>query len=190
MASDTKPATPRTTDVFIRAGEATEEDAAGIAHIGAAVFTATFAHSCSEDDMSGFLKENFTPEVILSELSNPAVHFLVAYSPTHGRIVGFSALRTDSADTEPCVLDVPGRIELQRLYVDNTLHGTGAGRLLMDGAMQMALDMGFKAVWLGVWEENWRAMAFYKKFGFDRVGEHIFELGVEKQTDYIFLKRF
>jgi ribosomal protein S18 acetylase RimI-like enzyme len=88
------------------------------------------------------------------------------------------------------VLNVPGRIELQRLYVDNTLHGTGAGRLLMDSAMQLARDLGFQAVWLGVWEENWRAMAFYKKFGFERVGEHIFELGVEKQLDYIFLKKF
>jgi ribosomal protein S18 acetylase RimI-like enzyme len=184
------PASTGRSGVVIRPGEATETDAAEIADVGGRVFTATFAHSCTEQDMAGFLKDNFTPQVILSELSNPAVHFLVAFSPEHGRIIGFSALRTDTADTEPCVADVKDRIELQRLYVDNALHGTGAGRQLMDGALDLAKQLGYKAVWLGVWEDNWRAKAFYEKFGFARVGEHIFELGVEKQTDYIFLKRF
>lgn len=164
------------------------DDAQEIAGIGARVFSATFAHTCSAKDMSDYLNANFTPEVISCELSDPAKTYTVV---TCGdKLAGFSVL-TEGTD-EPCLSGVPqvDRVELQRIYVDNCFHGTGVARRLMHDTLLLAQTMGFKAVWLGVWEENFRARAFYAKSGFSMVGTHDFWLGSDRQTDDIFLKYF
>jgi len=40
-------------------------------------------------------------------------------------------------------------------------------------------------VWLGVWEHNPRAIAFYRKWGFEAVGEHVFVVGTDPQRDLV-----
>jgi ribosomal protein S18 acetylase RimI-like enzyme len=76
-------------------------------------------------------------------------------------------------------------LELKRLYVARACHGQGVAQALMDAALDAARARGAQTMWLGVWERNPRAVAFYRKYGFTRVGEHTFMLGTDAQTDWV-----
>ena len=79
-------------------------------------------------------------------------------------------------------------MELKRLYVARAWHGQGVAQALMDAALDTARARGAQTLWLGVWERNPRAVAFYAKYGFVRVGEHTFVLGGDAQTDWLFAR--
>jgi ribosomal protein S18 acetylase RimI-like enzyme len=83
----------------------------------------------------------------------------------------------------------PDAIELVRLYVDQAWQGAGIGRALLSAAFDAARAMGGQALWLGVWERNERAIAFYRRHGFERVGEHTFTLGTDRQLDHVMVRR-
>lgn len=104
-------------------------------------------------------------------------------------ILGFALL--NRATTEPCIRDggYPRPIELQRLYVGLESHGRGIGKMLMSEAERSARVMGYETVWLGVWEENVRAQGMYRKLGYQRIGEHVFDVGGDIQTDWILVKK-
>ena len=62
-------------------------------------------------------------------------------------------------------------------------HGKKVGQILYDKALEIAQQKDVEFVWLGVWEENRRAINFYKKNGFVEFDKHIFKLGEDEQTD-------
>jgi ribosomal protein S18 acetylase RimI-like enzyme len=76
-------------------------------------------------------------------------------------------------------------IELWRFYVAHQWHGRGIAQSLMDRVKTEARLRGAKTLWLGVWERNDRARAFYVKCGFTDAGEHIFLFGTDPQTDLV-----
>ena len=51
--------------------------------------------------------------------------------------------------------------------------------------LNMGKEMGYRKAWLGVWENNFRAIKFYRKYGFKKFGQHSFLLGKDLQTDYL-----
>ena len=75
--------------------------------------------------------------------------------------------------------------ELSRIYVDARWHGQGVAGQLMQHVMTLALDSGSDVLWLGVWEHNPKAIAFYRKVAFDVIGEHVFAVGSDMQRDLI-----
>ena len=79
-------------------------------------------------------------------------------------------------------------MEIERLYVQAEWIGTGLGTLLMRRALEEARAQACRAVVLGVWEHNERALAFYQRFGFRKIGQHEFVLGTDVQTDLILRK--
>ena len=79
-------------------------------------------------------------------------------------------------------------LELKRLYVARAWHGQGVAQALMEAALDAARARGAATLWLGVWERNPRAAAFYRKYGFERVGEHTFMLGADAQTDWLLVR--
>ncbi len=97
-------------------------------------------------------------------------------------LVGYAQLRWGAAP--PCVL-ASRPAEIQRIYVDQPWHGKGTAQALMSRVLTAAVQGNADQVWLGVWENNPRAMAFYRKFGFDKVGHHVFQLGDDPQHDWI-----
>lgn len=135
--------------------------------------------------MKDYLNANFTTEVISSELQDDNKEFSVACLGS--KVVAFACLTR--ATNEPCIDDIPEeqRIELQRVYADLDVHGKGVAREMMTDTLNRARQRGFKYVWLGVWESNFRARRFYERFGFKCVGSHDFWLGQDRQTDDIFL---
>lgn len=57
--------------------------------------------------------------------------------------------------------------------------------MLYEKALQIAKHKNTAYIWLGVWEENPRAISFYKKNGFEAFDNHVFILGNEEQTDIL-----
>lgn len=181
--------------------KATPADAPAILAIGTAVFTDTFrASGCTPAQLQAYLDEAYTPEAILATLTSPATHTtLVAVDPSaspssttsKSDILGFALL--NRASSEPVIEKggYPGPlVELQRLYVGSETHGRGVGTALMREAERIARgEMGCVTMWLGVWEGNGPAQGLYiGKLGFERVGEHVFDVGGDLQTDWILVK--
>ncbi|KAH6652366.1 acyl-CoA N-acyltransferase [Truncatella angustata] len=160
-------------------------DANSIAELGAHVFTTTFAHSVQPQELRAFLDESYTVAAIIKDLQDLNRDVILSAS-REGEILGFAYLTRGSS--EPCVADVPDKVELQRIYVHPSAHGKGVGRLLANTLEEMAREQGFKSMWLGVWEENTRAIKAYQKWGYKLVGDHDFVIGTVIQTDFIMLK--
>ena len=160
-------------------------DAARLAEFGARTFRETFAADNSDEDMRAHLDASFSPATQRRELEDPAIDSLVLVDAS-GRWLGFAQLRAQSS--APGVPPA-GSIELWRFYVDQPWHGKGVAGPLMLGAKQRAARRGANSLWLGVWERNSRAQAFYRKHGFEPVGRKTFVVGSDPQTDDVLLCR-
>ena len=167
-----------TVDISIR--RASHADAELLAHLGERTFSETFAHLNTPEDMDAYLSEAFTPARLAEELSDPASIFWLA--EVGGEAAGYAKLHAGEAP--PCVAG-ERPVELVRLYVLRKWLGLGVGQALMQACVDEARAQGRRAMWLGVWEHNERAQAFYRRWGFRRVGEHVFQLGSDAQSDWL-----
>jgi ribosomal protein S18 acetylase RimI-like enzyme len=159
---------------------ATGSDAVLLAELGARTFFDTFADGTKPEDMAAYLSAAFGEGVQAAELADAASTFFVA--ETDGAASGYAKLHAGEA--EACV---KGRkpVELARLYVAREWLGRGVGEALMRACVEEARRAGHLTMWLGVWEHNARALAFYRKWGFGVIGEHVFPVGSDPQTDLI-----
>ena len=155
-------------------------DAAALASFASRAFTDTYAEHNTAEDMREYLASAFGVEQQTRELTNPDMITVLAESG--GEIVGYSQLLR-RASAAVAAFEAP--IEIYRFYVDRSAHGTGVAQQLMKDALAAARDLGGRHAWLGVWERNPRAIAFYRKCGFEDVGTQIFELGTDRQTDRV-----
>lgn len=162
---------------------ATVDDLQLLIALGRKTFYDTFAEANTKADMDLYLEKNFNADQVRSEMDDAGNIFLIAES---GNIpAGYAKLRKGPVPSE---LNGQNAIELARLYVTKELIGKSAGRQLMDKCIATARDLGFATVWLGVWEHNPRAIAFYSKSGFEKFGAHPFMLGTDLQTDHLMKK--
>ena len=159
---------------------ATTADAPLLAKFGARAFTAAFAAGNAPEDMAAYLTEAFSPALQQAELADPASHFLIVEAA--GVTVGYAHLKAGSAEAE---VTGTNPIELVRIYTDPERIGQGIGAALMTACLEVARQGDHDVIWLGVWEKNHRAQAFYQRWGFERVGTHVFQLGADAQTDWI-----
>ena len=79
-------------------------------------------------------------------------------------------------------------LEIERIYIKSKFQKHGLGKYLFNKALELAVANNKKRIWLGVWEKNENALAFYKKMGFIQTGAHSFYMGDEQQTDFIMCK--
>ncbi|MBQ5538492.1 MAG: GNAT family N-acetyltransferase [Treponema sp.] len=161
---------------------ATENDIALIAAIGRKTFEETFNDTNTEEDMRKYISENFTEEKIAKEISGSESIFLIALHD--GTAAAYMKLNTGSAQTEK----QGDALEIQRLYVADSKKGMGIGRRMIASAEEIARVRGLCRIWLGVWEHNEPALAFYKKCGFRVFSSHDFVLGTDRQTDMLMEK--
>jgi len=159
------------------------QDLETIQNIGRQTFAETFAESNSEEAMKTYLEESFSTEKVSSELNNPHSHFFIAWEEDIP--VGYLKLNSGEAQTE---LKDDTALEIERIYVKKSHHGQKVGQLLYDQALETARNLNKSYLWLGVWEENLRALQFYRKNGFEEFGSHTFRLGDEDQTDLMMKK--
>ncbi len=141
-------------------------------------FFETFADSNSDENMQHYLNEGFTLDKLTSELLNPNSEFY--FASNENDIIGYLKINFGEAQTEH--IDKTA-LEIERIYVLKEFHGKSFGQLLFEKAIQIAKQQRMEYIWLGVWEENPRAIQFYKKNGFVAFDKHIFKLGNDEQTD-------
>ncbi|PRB02161.1 GNAT family N-acetyltransferase [Chryseobacterium sp. MYb7] len=163
--------------------KASAEDVEIIQSLGIETFSETFAEDNTEEAMKKYLEESFNTEKIKSELNNPDSHFYIAWEEDNP--VGYLKVNTGNAQTE---LQDDKSLEIERIYVKKSHHGKKVGQLLYDQALETAQQLKKSYLWLGVWEENLRALQFYRKNGFVEFDKHIFRLGEEEQTDLMMKK--
>lgn len=146
--------------------------------IGRQTFSETFAESNSADNMAKYLAEAYAYEKLNEELNNQNSFFYFAILDE--KIIGYLKLNMGGSQTE---LKDNDALEIERIYVLKDFHGKKVGQLLFDKALTIAKELQVAYVWLGVWEENKKALQFYTKNGFVEFDQHVFVLGDEAQTD-------
>jgi ribosomal protein S18 acetylase RimI-like enzyme len=169
--------------VLIRPAEM--RDAGALSRLGAETFRETFEADNTPEDMARYLTEAFFPDQQAAEIADPTGTVLLAEQAVEGgdaALVGYAHLVSGRT---PEAIRGPDPLELKRLYVRRAWQGRGVAPALMDAAIEAARARGAQTLWLGVWERNPRALRFYEKYGFTRVGEHIFVVGADAQTDWL-----
>lgn len=146
--------------------------------IGKQTFFETFADSNSVEDMQKYLEESFALEKLENELKNPNSEFY--FAKDNEKVVGYLKVNFGDSQTE---LKDNSALEIERIYVLKDYHGKKVGQKLYEKAIEIAKEKAVEYVWLGVWEENHRAINFYQKNGFEAFDKHIFVLGNDEQTD-------
>lgn len=162
---------------------ATFEDAALLAELGARTFRETFEPLYDPEDLAAFLGSTYSEALQRAELEAPSRPALVL--EVHGSPVGFAQLRLEHP--EACVAG-QHPAELQRIYLLRAAQGGGRGAALLAASEALARGRGADVLWLGVWEQNDRALAFYARSGFQAVGEHGFSVGRRVDRDLILAK--
>lgn len=158
--------------------KATESDAATLSELARRTFDETFSPHNRAEDMQAYLDATFGIRQQTRELRDPGITTFLAEDD--GVAVAYAQVRGGRA---PSTVGEGTALEIARFYVDQKAHGRGVAQQLMAAVEQHARDTGCTLLWLGVWEHNARAVAFYRKFGFEAVGKQTFILGSDIQTD-------
>jgi ribosomal protein S18 acetylase RimI-like enzyme len=153
-------------------------DLAQLQKIGKTTFTETFTEHNTKEDLEKYLKESFAADKLITELENPDAAFY--FAAINEEVIGYLKINFGDAQTE---LKDNKSVEIERIYVLQAYLGKKIGQLLYNKAIEIAKEHQAHYVWLGVWEENHRALQFYKKNGFVQFDTHIFKLGNDEQTD-------
>lgn len=160
--------------------KARHDDAKALAELAERTFRDTFAADNTPKDMDRHCRDRYGEAIQAAEIADPRRLTLLCVDGA--RQAGFAQLHW--GDAPACVkAAAPG--EIQRLYVVADWHGRGVARQLMDACIAAMEARGSDVAWLGVWERNPRAIAFYRKCGFVEVGEHVFALGNDLQRDLV-----
>ena len=163
---------------------ATSADAAVIADLSRKTFYDTFASFNTDENMKLFMETTYERSRLMEEVSNSNFHFAVA--SIDNTPVGYVKMIVNAPREE-----MPDQhcIEIGRIYTLQQIVGKGVGAKLMDYCLSFAKQLQQDWIWLGVWERNDRALAFYKKWGFEKFAYHGFLLGTDLQNDFLLRKK-
>lgn len=162
---------------------AVPEDASAFATLAERIFVETFGSFNTDEDMRDYRAKSFGPDKQRADLLDPDKTVLLAMNGASP--IAFAQLRIGPA--EPCITG-PEPIEIQRFYVDAPYHGRGVAQALMRAVESFARSRSRRTLWLGCWEHNPRGLAFYAKWGFEKVGRTVFILGSDTQHDDVLSK--
>jgi GNAT superfamily N-acetyltransferase len=160
------------------------EDAQLLSDLGARAFYQAFSADNTAADMAAYLAGAFSPEKQADELANPASTFLLL--ETGGTPAGYAHLQKSQPPT--CITGLKP-VELCRFYLLQDWIGKGLGSRLMRACIDQAQGRGGDVLWLGVWQKNTRAIAFYQKWGFEIAGTQTFLLGSDLQHDFVMQRK-
>jgi len=169
-------------NVVIR--KASTDDTDALARLASQTFLDAFERSNEPRNIRAYVKQAFSPPQIAKELLEDTSTFFVAERDS--ALIAYAKVRTLQA---PECVQSQAATELHRIYVEHRFVGTGIGQMLLDAAIRAAEEAGHDVLWLGVWENNPDAAAFYERFGFNQVGRQVFMMGPEEQTDLIMMRR-
>ena len=160
---------------------AAANDSAALSRFSSRVFSLSCPQTAPAD-LAEYIAGELNPAQWEAILGDPTQVTLVAEMSS--AIVGYAVIALEREHPE---LEVKGTAEFRKLYVEAAQHGTGVGAQLFEDALALA-EAHRRPVWLGVFQQNPRAIAFYKKYGFEIVGEQLFQVGKDPQRDYLMLR--
>ncbi|MDC0485529.1 GNAT family N-acetyltransferase [Flavobacteriaceae bacterium] len=149
-------------------------------------FKETFEDQNTPENMQWYFENTMNIDHIQEELLNPDSSFYFAYN--QNQTIGYLKLNFNNAQTEN-VLKNNG-FEIERIYIKKEFQGNGFGSELFSIAINLGIKKGCNQLWLGVWEHNYKALAFYKKKGLIAFDHHVFQLGDDPQTDILMYLKF
>ncbi|XOK64637.1 GNAT family N-acetyltransferase [Paenibacillus elgii] len=161
----------------------TLEDLLKLQEISCETFNETFKDQNSPENMNAYLERAFNLKQLEQELSNSSSQFFFVYC--NHEVAGYLKVNTNDAQSEEMGDE---SLEIERIYIKSKFQKHGLGKYLLNQAIEIALECNKKKIWLGVWENNENAIAFYKKMGFVQTGAHSFYMGDEEQIDFIMTK--
>lgn len=159
------------------------EDAPALAALARQTFIDTYAALCHPDDVQMHCDQAFGVAQQSQEILNP--HYVVLLQFHEQELIGFAQVA--HKEVPACVTQAKV-IALYRYYLKQSWHGKGAALPLLTAAEQVAKQQGADYLWLGMWKHNQRAAAFYRKVGFQWVGETTYQFGPNLEVDDVFLK--
>ncbi|TDM16561.1 GNAT family N-acetyltransferase [Macrococcoides canis] len=161
----------------------TVEDKSALKEIAYQTFDETFRADNKKENIDEYLKNAFTDEKVLAELQNPdSFFYFIYYEDT---LAGYLKLNINEAQTESFEGE---NLEIERIYILKQFQKKRLGKQLYDKALEVARRLSRERIWLGVWEKNSNAIAFYEQLGFNKIDQHSFYMGDEQQNDYIMMK--
>ncbi|RQO70594.1 GNAT family N-acetyltransferase [Pedobacter sp. KBW06] len=155
-------------------------DVALLQEISRKTFLETYAAQNTAENMQHYLDKDFGLESLLAQINNPDSGFHLVW--LGDQPAGYLKVNTGLSQTEP---NMEQGLEIERIYVLQEFQGMKIGQLLFEHSIAIARKAGKAYIWLGVWEENGKAIAFYQKNGFVQFGTHVFKLGGDEQTDFL-----
>ncbi|QEY22608.1 GNAT family N-acetyltransferase [Psychrobacillus sp. AK 1817] len=161
----------------------TIEDLPVLQKISYETFNETFKHQNSLENMNSYLERAFNLKQLEKEILNISSQFFFAYF--NNEIAGYLKINTNDAQSEKMGDE---SLEIERIYIKNKFQKHGIGKYLFNKAMDIAVKSNKQKIWLGVWDKNENAIAFYEKMGFIQTGAHSFYMGDEEQIDFIMTK--
>lgn len=161
----------------------TIEDLEILREISVETFKDTFEDQNSPENMKTYLDRAFSLKQLEKEIFNDCSEFY--FIIMNEDIAGYLKLNTNEAQSETMGND---SLEVERIYVRRKFHKQGLGKSLINKAIDIAREQSKEKIWLGVWEKNENAIAFYEKMGFVQAGAHSFYMGDEEQIDIIMTK--
>lgn len=162
----------------------TLEDSSELQEISVETFYETFKDQNSSEQINAYLEKAFDLSQLEKELANRFSQFFFVYF--NHEVAGYLKINTDDAQSEEMGDE---SLEIERIYIIKKFQKHGLGMHLLNKAEEIAMERKKKKIWLGVWEENENAIAFYKKKGFVKTGSHSFYMGDEEQVDLIMTKK-
>lgn len=151
-----------------------------LCEVAKATFIATYSDHNTPENMKLYVREHFNYQRMIKEVNQPDIHYFIAIK--NEQIIGYTKLNEGAAQTES---KFPNTLEIERIYVIPSQHKKGIGALLLQEAIRLARKKDFSQIWLGVWDQNTKAIDFYERSKFYKDGIHPFVLGEEPQRDYI-----
>ncbi|MEJ1221561.1 GNAT family N-acetyltransferase [Sediminicola sp. 1XM1-17] len=151
-----------------------------LVEISKKTFVDAFEKDNNPEDFASYLDFAFNPDRIAAEVQDADSHFYFVY--LHAEIVGYFKL--NQLDSQTDIKDKKA-LELERIYVLKEYQGQQIGKWMLEQVKILALVKQKSFVWLGVWEHNTKAIAFYELYGFRKFGTHPYYIGTDKQTDWL-----
>lgn len=163
--------------------QCTTENLDALQTISRDTFYESFYEQNSEESMTAYLNTAFSSEKLTAELQNKQSLFKLLF--VNEELTGYLKVNIEEAQSEQLGHDT---LEVERIYILSRFQKLGLGKVMMDEAIKLANEKNKNKIWLGVWEKNMNAIAFYKKAGFEKTGSHSFFMGKEEQIDFIMTK--
>ena len=159
------------------------EDLPKLLEISYETFNETFKKQNSPENIKAYLERAFNLKQLEKELSNISSQFFFVY--LNNEVAGYLKINIKDAQSEEMSDE---SLEIERIYIKRKFQKHGLGMYLLNKAIEIAMEFNKKKIWLGVWEKNENAIAFYEKMGFVQTGSHSFYMGNEEQVDFIMTK--